>query len=337
MEGIGLVSLKRLEDVLGRERADLRALARDARLHYRPFHLRDTLGEKKPRHIDNPLYDLKSVQRGIARHILSGWRAPHGMFGAIPHRTLLQNAQVHAHRSTLVTIDIQRCFPSIDNRLVFAAVKRLVGATETAELITQLTTVNFHLPQGAPSSPLLANMVMQPAFEELRDRGKDIGVSVSSWIDDFAFSGCRARELIDIAYSAFGKLGLRISRPKIHIFRSHREAMELTKLILNRRASLGRDRLTELRRAIFAASDAAVTEYELRRLRGRLQFARTISAIQGAALGRLAARKLPDVVVPGRATRPASRFEVVACGCGFGRRMKGHLAASDRGRTDPVA
>lgn len=302
MDGSALVTMRRVADLVGASRAELRALAAKGNLLYRPFHLEDTLGIKKPRHIDNPVHELKRVQRLIARRILSAWTPPYGMFGAIPGCTVGDNARVHAGSRVLVTIDIERCFPSISDKLVFDAIRQLVVATDVAALLTRVTTANHHLPQGAPTSPVLANMVMLRAFEEISERASRIGGRVSSWLDDFASSGTRAREAIGFAYDAFGKLGLRISREKTYILRSDRHAQELTGIVLNRAASLGRKRVREFRRAIFAASAEDVTDYQLQRVRGHRAFAVMVNERQAAALSRRAAA-LPQHGRPGGVKR----------------------------------
>jgi hypothetical protein len=53
--------------------------------------------------------------------------------------------------------------------------------------------------------------------EPIRQACKQLGVVYSTWIDDLAFSGQRARELIQIAADTLRINGLRISRKKIHI------------------------------------------------------------------------------------------------------------------------
>ncbi len=166
-------------------------------------------------------------------------------------------------------------------------------------------------------------MVMLRAFEEIEARAQRIGVRVSSWLDDFAFSGTRAREAIGFAYDAFGKLGLRISRKKTYIFRSDREAQEVTGLVLNHTPSLGRERIREFRRAIAAARAEDVTEYQLQRVRGQRAFAGMVNECQGAALARRAAG-LPEHGVP--AGRPPSRFVLAPCTCALGRGMVRRMA-----------
>lgn len=269
------------------------------------------------RHIDNPVHELKVVQRAIGRRVLSRWVPPYGMFGAVPGRTLLDNARMHVGREVLVTVDVKDCFPSITNQLVYSALKCLVGAREVAELLTRLSTVNFHLPQGAPTSAMLANMVLAPAFTEMSSRARTIGVAVSSWIDDFAFSGARAPELIDVAYAALGKLGLRLGRQKVRIRRAREATLELTGLVVNRKTSLGRERIGEMRRAIFAARNDGVLEYELLRVRGQLSWAAQMNREQGRALARLAE---PRLAANGfLVTRPKAIVE--PCTCALGRGM----------------
>jgi RNA-directed DNA polymerase len=315
--------MRRIEDLVGVHRDELRAVGGKGSLLYRPFHLEDRRGIKKPRHIDNPVHDLKVVQRLIARRVLAAWRPPHGMFGAVRGCTVRDNAQVHAGSRVLVTIDIEQCFPSISDKRVYDAIKLFVVSREVAELLTRLTTANHHLPQGAPTSPVLANMVMLRAFEEIQARAQRIGVRVSSWLDDFAFSGTRAREAIGFAYDAFGKLGLRISRKKTYIFRSDLEAQEVTGLVLNRTASLGRERIREFRRAIAAARVEDVTEYQLQRVRGQRAFAGMVNERQAAALARRAVG-LPEQGIPGG--RPPSRFVLAPCTCALGRGMVRRIA-----------
>ncbi len=319
MGGNHVVSLRRVEQLLGRSRVELEALAEGARLLYSPFH-QYNLETGKDRHIDNPVRELKVVQRAINRRILSMWTPPPGMLGGVRGCTVADNARTHTGSAVVVTIDIEKYFPSVDNRQVYGALLRLVGCSKVAALLTRLTTVNFHLPHGAPTSTTLANMVMEPAFLEVSERAARIGVRVSSWLDDFTFSGTRAREAIEIAYDAFGKHGLRINRKKTWIMRSERSAQETTGVVVNREPSLGRARMREYRLAIRTARAGPVTEYQLARIRGQRAFAAMVNAQQAAALERLA-NGLPEHGARGGEPPGCIRYGPCPLSCDQGRGM----------------
>jgi hypothetical protein len=320
MSGTNIVSLKRIEDLLGRGRVDLRALADRGSLAYGPFHL---VNGTKDRHIDNPDHDLKVVQHRIERRILSMWTPPGGMLGGVRGATIADNARIHAGSRWVVKTDIASYFPSVDNRLVYTAIRRLVGCREVAELLTRLTTVNYHLPHGAPTSTTLANMIMEPAFLEISRRAGRIGVSVSCWVDDYVFSGERAREAINIAYDVLGRLGLRLSRKKTRMMRTDRVAQEATGVVLNGGVSLGRERFRAIRQMIRAAKHTPPTEHQLLVIRGKLAFAAMVNERQAAALVRQAAG-LPEHGAPGG--KPPSPFHWEPCPptCRLGRGMVRH-------------
>ncbi len=318
--GNHLVSLRRVEQLLGRGRVELQALAEGGRLLYRPFH-QHNLETGKERHIDNPARELKVVQRAIDRRILSMWMPPPGMFGGVRGCTVADNARLHAGSAVVVTVDVEKYFPSVDNRQVYGALLRLVGCSTVAALLTRLTTVNFHLPHGAPTSTTLANMVMEPTFLEISERAGQIGVRVSSWLDDFTFSGTRAREAIEIAYDAFGRLGLRINRKKTSIMRTERAAQETTGVVVNREPSLGRARMRECRLAIRAAKTGPVSRYQLERIRGQRAFAAMVNPDQASALERLA-EGLPEHGAPGgEPPPPRVRYGPCPPECDQGRGM----------------
>jgi hypothetical protein len=194
--------------------------------HTRPLRPFQKKPRSKPRQIDNPLDDLSWAQKRINRRLLAPICFPEHIFGAVRQRSVLDNAEHHHGASLLVTIDVKQCFPSITNKQVYSIWSDLLGcAPPVAALLTRLTTFERHLPQGAATSPLLANLCIWMIDEPIRQACKQLGVVYSTWIDDLAFSGQRARDLIQIAADTLRINGLRISRKKIHIMGPHATKM----------------------------------------------------------------------------------------------------------------
>src|SRR5271166_3322108 len=165
IDKLGILSVNRLAEILRKPREELVELARFARTYHKPFDMTkpprpfQKNPSSKTRPIDNPRGDLKKVQRRINRMLLRPTCFPDNMFGAVPRRSVMDNAELHLKASLLVTIDVKSCFPSITNVHVYSVWRNFLGcSTEVASILTKLTTFDRHLPQGAATSPLLANL-----------------------------------------------------------------------------------------------------------------------------------------------------------------------------------
>jgi RNA-directed DNA polymerase len=171
-----------------------------------------------PRPIDNPRRELSFVQKRIYRRLLKSICFPEHILGAVPKRSVRDNAERHLASTLLVTLDVKQCFPSITNVQVYGVWSELLGCSPpVSRLLTQLTTRNRRVPQGAATSPLLANLFIWMIDEPIRTICQQMAVTYSTWIDDLAFSGENAREVIQPAIAVLADHGLRVKRSKIRI------------------------------------------------------------------------------------------------------------------------
>ncbi len=224
VEKLQILSPNRLADLLKIPKEKLVSLSIDSRSKYSPFMLAkparpfQRMRPSKPRPIDNPLQELRWVQKRIYKRLLKPICFPEHVLGAIPKRSVMDNASRHLGSNLLVTLDIRQCFPSITNLHVYSIWAGLLGCSPpVAKLLTELTTFGRYLPQGAATSPFLANLFIWMIDEPIRKSCHELSVTYSTWIDDLAFSGERARELIQPAVSVLAAHGLRVKREKIKI------------------------------------------------------------------------------------------------------------------------
>lgn len=213
-----------LADRLGIGLKKLVEVASQAQSFYSPFDLavRRRPFQKEPsrkiRHIDCPIGYLKSVQRRIERTLLYPVLFPPHIFGAVRSRSIFDNASFHLGSPLLVTIDIRSCFPSISNEQIYRIWTNTLGCSaRVGRLLTRLTTFERRLPQGAPTSPALANLFIWSIDEPIRAECARLGIKYSTWLDDLAFSGERAREIIEFAVRVMAHERLAVSRSKIKI------------------------------------------------------------------------------------------------------------------------
>jgi RNA-directed DNA polymerase len=219
-----ILSPNRLADILQIPKGKLVSLSAAPELKYDPF---DSIREprpfqrlppSKPRPIDNPLRELRFVQKRIYRRLLRPICFPEHILGAVPTRSVRHNAERHLKSGLLVTLDIRQCFPSITNLQVYGVWSKLLGCSPpVAKVLTELTTFRRHLPQGAATSAFLANLFIWMIDEPIRTKCSQLSVTYSTWIDDLAFSGESARDLIQPAVAALAAHGLRVKREKIKI------------------------------------------------------------------------------------------------------------------------
>ena len=212
--------------------------------HYRHFTKPKRGGGR--REIAAPDSKLKALQQVILARYLAG-QQPHP--AALAYRRGKSTAdQVWAHvgADVLVTADVQDFFPSTREWRVENWWRERVEDDDLARLLTLLTTERGGLPQGAPTSPALSNLVNRELDVRLTQRA-DLagGARYTRYCDDLAFSwrgseppsdfetGVRTL-LLEFGYTLHAEKGWRVQY--------RRDEPELVGVILTRR---GRVRLPD--------------------------------------------------------------------------------------------
>lgn len=141
------------------------------------------------RTIYKPNGRLKVVQHRILKHILDSFLWPEYLQGGVKGRSYKTNAQLHAGKVTLVHEDIQDFYPSVTASMVMSVWCDLCAfPTEIGERLTELTTYRGFLPQGAPTSTHLGNLVLFDVEPTLNDELTNLGFFYSRYVDDMIIS-----------------------------------------------------------------------------------------------------------------------------------------------------
>jgi RNA-directed DNA polymerase len=281
----------------------LRSVAANSETLYKPFLLGDA-GKpfsrgpsKEPRPIDRPTGELLQIQSKINSEFLSPILFPEHINGAVKKRTIYKNAECHRGATLLVTLDVKQCFPSITPVHIYRVWAEVLGCSpEVASLLTKLTTFRRRLPQGAPTSPALANLLIWSIDLPVRTACDARNVVYSTWLDDLAFSGLEARSLIAITISTFACHGLRFSHRKIKIM-GPRHAKYLTGTRAGRYAlRVPKEYCGKVRAGIHNLGIGRVESRQLAsyitNLIGRLQYIERVSKVDAQSLKRELAKSL---------------------------------------------
>lgn len=195
--------------------------------------------------VPNPA--LMRTQRWIAQNILSQLDPHSASHAYAPGRDIVGAARRHAGCRWLVKIDVRHFFESITEPSVYCVFRELgygtLVAFEMGRLCTRLHSNQYpfwpgsieecqvpyrrgpsgHLPQGAPSSPMLANLVVRELDDRLDTLAWELGWVYTRYADDIAFSTTehsprgRAMALATLAERELLAIGLTANRQKTTI------------------------------------------------------------------------------------------------------------------------
>lgn len=168
----------------------------------------DANGNPKKRIINPSKRRLKVIQKRINKNILSKIKLPNYAFGAVKGKSNITNAKQHQGKKYKFTTDLKDFFPSISNKSVFQMFLRHGFSPSVSRILTQLTTYKGRIPQGAPTSSTVANLVFIKTGDILQKLSLNYGLTFTSFVDDMTFSSKldfkeKVPEILDIIADEF--------------------------------------------------------------------------------------------------------------------------------------
>jgi RNA-directed DNA polymerase len=126
---------------------------------YKRFHVRKRSGETRT--IRAPYKELKSIQHALNNVLQQVYRAKPSVHGFVLERSIVTNARFHLKRRNVFNVDLKDFFPSINFgriRGMFMAKPYNLDPT-VATMLARICCYDNQLPQGAPTSPTVSNML----------------------------------------------------------------------------------------------------------------------------------------------------------------------------------
>ncbi|MEC7119004.1 MAG: reverse transcriptase family protein [Pseudomonadota bacterium] len=199
---------------------------------------------------------LKGLHKRLKRHVLEHVIFPSYLNGSIKGRDYKLNAQAHAGAKIVICEDISGFFPSINANKVYDVWRYFFKFGEDVSvLLTELTTLNGFLPQGAITSPYLANLVFWRDEFELVTYFSNLGLIYTRFVDDMAVSSKTFIEpetktvIISKIIQMMRKNGCKINRKK-HELLTAGKRMAVTKLTINQGVHLSKLEQRRIRAAV---------------------------------------------------------------------------------------
>lgn len=209
------------------------------------------------RTISAPSKKLKYIQRRLSNELYRYRQAIYKenkirinvSHGFEKNKGILTNAAVHKNKKIVYNVDLKDFFESFHFGRVqgfFQKNKYFALPYEVATVIAQLTCYNGHLPQGAPTSPVIANMICQIFDMRVLKLAQKYRLNYSRYADDITFSTndknfiYNIKSFYDELLNEITNAGFAINENKIRL-QDHNSHQSVTGLVVNKKVNIDYD------------------------------------------------------------------------------------------------
>ncbi len=219
------------------------------------------------RQILAPISPIKIIQRKLKQVLEAVYLPKHSAHGFVVGRSIVTNAQVHKKRRYVLNVDLEDFFPTIH----FGRVRGMFMGNpynlsdEASTILAQICCHKGILPQGAPTSPIISNMICVRLDAKLQQLAKEYNSTYSRYADDITFSTTRSNfpsglaSLSDIGQVEIGSQllntieenGFKINQKKTRL-QMRQQRQEVTGLTVNRYPNVQRRYIKQIRAMLHA-------------------------------------------------------------------------------------
>ena len=252
--------LSSLEQDLGTSAKTLYAVSNNLGKHYRKVKLPKKNGGFRTLSVPDEV--LKSIQRQIAEVLLihspTSRYAKAYRFGS----STLRNAMHHVGKQVVLKLDILHFFDSIRYSTVKDKVfPEEIYAEPVRILLTMLCYHKDALPQGAPSSPAITNIILYEFDEQIGQWCRERGIAYTRYCDDMTFSGdFNPAEVIRFVRLELKKMGFLLNEQKTQIQRPGQQ-QTVTGIVVNEKLSIPADYRRKLRQELYYCRKFGIQEH----------------------------------------------------------------------------
>lgn len=257
--------------------------------HYHTFKIKKRKGGH--REINEPSKILKSIQKNILHNILEKMPVSHYAKAYTPGLSLVDNASVHTNKKIVLKLDIENYFNNITFVKIYNILSSLNLPKSTIYLLSTLCTYEDILPQGAPTSSYLSNLVMYETDEVIGNYCKENNISYTRYSDDMTFSGdFDVNKLIVFVNNEIHKINLKLNKAKTRVI-SKNKCQKITGIVVNEKVQVSSSYRKKIRQEVYFINKFGVENHlnklnlninrnkYLKSLLGRINFVLSVNPI----------------------------------------------------------
>lgn len=240
--------------------ACLYAVSNHTEKHYETKHIPKRSGGYRTIYMPDPL--LKNLQRNILKNVLH--HLPVSPFATAYQKgsSVRTNAQPHVAKKQVLKLDIEDFFTSITFPMIYiAAFPGIYFPPAVATILTALCTYRDYLPQGAPTSAAISNLVMLPFDTHMSEWCQARNITYTRYCDDMTFSGeFSPGKVITKTRNFLEVVGFTLHEDKISL-QTESTRQIVTGVVVNEKLQAPRPKRRELRQQLYYCKQFGVESH----------------------------------------------------------------------------
>lgn len=243
---LNLINSKNEKEILNK----LYSISNRIEKNYQIYKIKKHNGKYRTIYSPNPL--LKSIQRKILNNILNNKAISKYAKAYHQNISLRDNAIPHLNKKLVLKLDIIDFFENIEYPTIYkSCFNETYFPKSVGHLLTTLCTYESRLPQGAPTSSYISNLIMKDFDNEIGTYCEQHNISYTRYSDDMTFSGdFNPREIISLVRKQLYKLGLKINNKKIHVINNSQQ-QNVTGIVVNKKIQVSSSYRNKIRQIIY--------------------------------------------------------------------------------------
>ena len=201
--------------------------------------------------ISEPLPNLKKIQKWILENIL--YRAEVSPYAKayIPGKSIKDNVRFHRRQKKVLSLDIKQFYDHLTDWMAFQFFIENGYEESVAMMLTGLCCMKGCLPQGAPTSATLSNLLMIKFDEKVGMYCRQEKIRYTRYADDMTFSGdFDELKVIRFVRNNLKPMGLRLNEKKTRV-RKQGQQQEVTGIVVNYKTQLPKSVRKEIRKNMY--------------------------------------------------------------------------------------
>lgn len=218
--------------------------------HYHPVVISKKSGGRRKLLVPDAL--LRTIQRNLLHHVLEEFQISEFACAYKKGTSIVDNARPHVGAKLVLKLDIQDFFDQITWILVYQnAFPGTHFPPAIRKMLTEFCCVRGRLPQGAPTSPTVSNLVMRPFDVHMGEWCREREIRYTRYCDDLTFSGVFAPEEVIRKVRGFLQVyGFELNRKKTRVL-GRGNAQSVTGIVVNEKAQVSRAYRRKLRQEVY--------------------------------------------------------------------------------------